>query len=206
MEGCAFDQCAAWQGILNNAKVKSNFVTCGKILKYLRKYNLLQEDPDTLRELANGPEISGDRAELRNCTWWRLFRILSGTLTIVKNFQGFLGSCSWMHFNIRWQLSYFSIWLFTSHTIFGHCVSWARESLISCTARMLGSDTTCWLSSWVSQTFIPVNTLTARPTDGSAGFDSQQRREFFRYSKSILEHTVTEYKEAWAWSWLLTSV
>jgi hypothetical protein len=84
------------------------FWTSGKILKYLRKCNLLQEDPDTLRELANGPERSDDWAELRNCTWRRLFRI-SGSLTIVKTFKGLLGSCSWMHFNVWWPLSYFSI-------------------------------------------------------------------------------------------------
>jgi hypothetical protein len=93
MEGCVFDQCSR-AGHFEHVKVNSNFVTCGKILKYLRKCNLLHEDPDTLRELANGTERSGDWAELRNCTRRRLFRILSGTLTIFKTFQGFLGSCS----------------------------------------------------------------------------------------------------------------
>jgi len=95
-------------GHFEHVKIKSNFVTCGKILKYLRKCNLLQEDPDTLQELANGSETSGDWTELRNCTWRRLFRILSGILTVVKTFQICLGSCSWMHFNIRRPISYFS--------------------------------------------------------------------------------------------------
>ena len=72
-----------------HVNVESNFVTCGKILKYLRKLNLLQEDPDTLREFANDPEESGVFAELRNCTWSRLFRIFSGTLSVVETFTFF---------------------------------------------------------------------------------------------------------------------
>jgi hypothetical protein len=52
MEGFVFGQFAAEQesttGSFEHVNLKSSFVICGKILKYLRKCNLLQDDTDTL--------------------------------------------------------------------------------------------------------------------------------------------------------------
>jgi hypothetical protein len=64
VEGCGLDQFGAGRvamtGAFEHVNRRSSYVTCREIIRYLTSYRLLQEDPESLGELANWPRKSGD--------------------------------------------------------------------------------------------------------------------------------------------------